>query len=355
MASLRPLPLQRLNATHAQALRRLGGQPEGLSIAGLLPGAAALHFRLTTLSLSERDALDGGRWLRLGLEWAGGRLLLDLTEAAAGAWWRASLGTEAHAALPAGWIEPALAFAVERVSARLESLGRGPLRLTSIAATAPGGRVEGFHPLWLEAALGAEQITGLLHLDSLSLLLVSSVMPAPGAASEGGRHGALPVALRLCIGQTRLEWSELRKLRPKGLVFIAEPWSSQAGELILQAPELAGRSWGLRAVMSGAQLNIIERVHLMNAPVQDDPSTGERSESLDQLPVRLSFDLGERILTLAELQALDAGSAINLDRPLQDFVTIRVNGLAVGEGQLVDMDGRLGVMVSRWSMSGLAD
>jgi flagellar motor switch/type III secretory pathway protein FliN len=34
-------------------------------------------------------------------------------------------------------------------------------------------------------------------------------------------------------------------------------------------------------------------------------------------------------------------------------VTIRVNGQAVGEGQLVDMDGRLGVMVSRLSVGGL--
>jgi type III secretion protein Q len=91
----------------------------------------------------------------------------------------------------------------------------------------------------------------------------------------------------------------------------------------------------------------------MNAPVQDDSSTGDRSDSIDQLPVCLSFDLGEKILTLAELQALDAGSAIQLDRPLQDFVTLRVNGQVVGEGQLVDMDGRLGVMVSRLSASGL--
>jgi type III secretion protein Q len=64
----------------------------------------------------------------------------------------------------------------------------------------------------------------------------------------------------------------------------------------------------------------------------------------------LSFDLGERMVTLAELQTLDAGSVLGLDRPLQDFVTIRVNGVAVGEGQLVEMDGRLGVMVSRLSI-----
>jgi type III secretion protein Q len=354
MASMRPLPLLRLNATHAQALRRLGGGLDGVSIKGLLPDAVGLTLRLSPLSLAERDALEGGGLLRMSLEWAGGRLLLDLSEAAAGAWLRAMLGSSAHAALPPGWTEPALALAVERASAALETLGRGPLRLASIAPAGAGGRVEGFHPLWLEAVLGAERVTGLLQLDSLSLLLVSSVMPAPaGSASSAGLRSDLPVPFRLGIGQTRLELAEYRKLRPGGVVFIAEPWSSQPGELILQAPEWAGRGWGLRVLLSATQLNIIERVHLMNAPVQDESSAGDLSESLAQLPVRLSFDLGEKIMTLTELQALDAGSAINLDRPLQDFVTIRVNGQAVGEGQLVDMDGRLGVMVSRLSVGGL--
>jgi type III secretion protein Q len=158
----------------------------------------------------------------------------------------------------------------------------------------------------------------------------------------------------LCIGQTRLSLAQLGALRPGGVVVIAEPFSTQPRELILLSPERAGRAWGLRAVLEAASLNILERAHPMNTETQSEAASDGLGESLSELPVKLSFDLGERTLTLAELQALDVGSALNLDRPLQDFVTLRVNGVVVGEGQLVEMEGRLGVMVSRLALGGLA-
>ena len=87
----------------------------------------------------------------------------------------------------------------------------------------------------------------------------------------------------------------------------------------------------------------------MSSSSTEESDTDTELADLNQLPIRLTFDLGERTITLGELQALDAGSALPLERPLQDFVTIRANGAIVGEGQLVEMDGRLGVMISRLS------
>jgi type III secretion protein Q len=353
MASIRPFPLHRLNATHAQALRRLGSGGRGGPIRGVLPDETPLSVRLSPVSFVERESMPSGGLLRLGLEWAGGRMLLDLSEAAGAAWLRATLGGAAFSALPPAWIEPALAHAVERISAVLEPLGRGSLRLSSITALAGESRAEGFHPLWLEVRAGQEQLNGLLQLDGLSLLLISSLMPEADQASDPLRHAEVPVRLRLGIGQTLLSLGELKTVQPRGVVFITEPWTHQPGELLLLTTEGAGRSGGLRALLSGTQLNIVERVKPMSMPAHDEATDSEEALALDRLPVRLTFDLGERILTLAELQALDAGSALSLDRPLQDFVTIRVNGVSVGEGQLVDMDGRLGVMVSRLSIGGL--
>jgi type III secretion protein Q len=349
MASIRPLPLLRLNASHAQALRRLGSQPEGFAITGLLADTAQpVVLRLSPLALSERAASVSAGLTRLTMEWAGGRLLLDLSEAAAGVWLRASLGGADYAALPADWIEPAIAHALAGISAAVETLGRGPLQLAAIGPAPADGWVDGFHPLWLEARLGAECVAGLLQLDSLSLLLLSSMMPAAGSATGPLTGSAVPMPLLLSIGQTRLAVESLRRLRPRGVVFIAEPHGEGPGELLLQTPEFNGRAWALRAALSGNSLHILERVRPMNTP--SDSASEDLSASLEQLPVRLSFDLGERMVTLAELQTLDAGSVLGLDRPLQDFVTIRVNGVAVGEGQLVEMDGRLGVMVSRLSI-----
>ncbi len=349
MASVRPLPLVRLNATHAQALRRLGSQAEGLAIPGLFADAdLSLSLRLSPLALSERASAASAGLLRLTMEWAGGRLLLDLSQAAAGVWLRASLGGAAFAALPAEWLEPVLGHALGRLSNAMESLGRGPLQLAGIAPAPAEGWIDGFHPLWLEARIGAESLTGVLQLDSLSLLLLSSMMPAAGAATGPLAGAPVPVPLLLSIGQTRLSLEQLRRLQPRGLVFIAEPHGEAPRQLLLHTPELNGRAWAMRAELSGTSLNILERARPMTNP--SDAATEDLSASLEQLPVRLSFDLGERMVTLAELQTLDTGSVLGLDRPLKDFVTIRVNGVAAGEGQLVEMDGRLGVMVSRLSL-----
>jgi type III secretion protein Q len=55
-------------------------------------------------------------------------------------------------------------------------------------------------------------------------------------------------------------------------------------------------------------------------------------------------------MTMAELEGLQPGEVLELDRPLEEAVTIRANGTAVGSGRLVDVDGRLGVQVVQLGM-----
>jgi type III secretion protein Q len=65
----------------------------------------------------------------------------------------------------------------------------------------------------------------------------------------------------------------------------------------------------------------------------------------DQIPVRLYFDLGERTITLAELKSIAPGYVFELGRELRRAVTIRVGGKKIGEGELVEIDGSIGVAV----------
>jgi len=77
-----------------------------------------------------------------------------------------------------------------------------------------------------------------------------------------------------------------------------------------------------------------------------DPSP-VAAASFDAIPVRLSFDLGEIHLTLAELRALQPGQTIRLGHPVASAVRIRANGALIGEGELIEIDGLLGVSVSQ--------
>jgi flagellar motor switch protein FliM len=58
------------------------------------------------------------------------------------------------------------------------------------------------------------------------------------------------------------------------------------------------------------------------------------------------FDLGEIAMTLGEIQTLQVGQPLTLARPLSSAVHIRVNGALIGTGDLVEIEGELGVTVA---------
>lgn len=71
------------------------------------------------------------------------------------------------------------------------------------------------------------------------------------------------------------------------------------------------------------------------------------ASSIDNIPVKLSFDLGEIELPLNQLTTITEGYTVQLDKPLAKAVTIRSQNKAIGLGDLVDIDGNIGVRVTR--------
>ena len=62
--------------------------------------------------------------------------------------------------------------------------------------------------------------------------------------------------------------------------------------------------------------------------------------------MRMTFDLGERLLSLGELRTLQVGQSFDLNRPLSGAVYVRVNGALIGMGDLVEIDGQVGVTLT---------
>jgi type III secretion protein Q len=85
----------------------------------------------------------------------------------------------------------------------------------------------------------------------------------------------------------------------------------------------------------------------------EDPQAGNPSETsptpdLGQLPVRVHVILAEKELTLAEASGLTKGTIVELDCQKTGLVMLAVNGKPLGQGQLVDIEGRLGVRILSW-------
>ena len=72
-----------------------------------------------------------------------------------------------------------------------------------------------------------------------------------------------------------------------------------------------------------------------------------RLPDIGSIPVRMEIVVAERRLALRDIQDLDEGSIIELDQVSFEPFKVKLNGREAGEGELVDIDGRLGVRIVR--------
>jgi len=71
----------------------------------------------------------------------------------------------------------------------------------------------------------------------------------------------------------------------------------------------------------------------------------EAVEMTADVPVRLVAVLGKKTLSFQELLKMKLGQVINLERPANEIVDLVANGKVVARGELVEIDGQLGVKV----------
>jgi type III secretion protein Q len=83
----------------------------------------------------------------------------------------------------------------------------------------------------------------------------------------------------------------------------------------------------------------------MGNPTEFSGPTGLQDSDLDDVPVRLVFELGRVELSLGELQRLAPGALVPLARPLDEPLDIIANGRRLGRGALVQIGDSLGVRI----------
>lgn len=71
-----------------------------------------------------------------------------------------------------------------------------------------------------------------------------------------------------------------------------------------------------------------------------------RSALIDNVDVRLETVLGHATITVAQLNALAAGSVLPLNATLSDLVEVRLNGIIVGHGELVAVGDQFAVRLT---------
>jgi type III secretion protein Q len=79
----------------------------------------------------------------------------------------------------------------------------------------------------------------------------------------------------------------------------------------------------------------------------DSSQADLKNTELDDIPVKILFELGSVELSLAEVRQLVAGALIPVPRLLDESVDISANGRRIGRGSLVRIGDNLGVRITR--------
>ncbi len=80
---------------------------------------------------------------------------------------------------------------------------------------------------------------------------------------------------------------------------------------------------------------------------QDRPVQAVMDSAIDDLPVRLVFEVGRKDVTLEELRSLGVGAPVPLDRAASSAVQIFANGRRIGAGEMVMIGDQLGVRITQ--------
>ncbi|MCF5467659.1 FliM/FliN family flagellar motor switch protein [Pseudomonas syringae] len=80
---------------------------------------------------------------------------------------------------------------------------------------------------------------------------------------------------------------------------------------------------------------------------EDEPAPHNAASDFDSLALDLTLRCGELRLTLAELRRLDAGTILEVSGIAPGYATLCHADRVLAEGELVDVDGRLGLQITR--------
>jgi type III secretion protein Q len=161
-------------------------------------------------------------------------------------------------------------------------------------------------------------------------------------------------ALPVIVGATTLPLADYRALTCGDVVRVEATRFDVTGRAILR---FAGRRLHLRWLDAQQCFEVqamSDDTPFPDRAIDDTAASATASIEPSAIPVRLSFSLGVLSLTVGKISEICAGSLLPLDRGLPPQVKIEANGLPIGAGELVDLEGKLAVEITQWPHDGAA-
>jgi flagellar motor switch/type III secretory pathway protein FliN len=259
--------------------------------------------------------------------------------------------------------EPALAaYLAARVLRRAEPLGNpdeplsatlaGLIAALAIETARRGGvatKLLGAPPVGEEALVA--QVT--LLLDGRPFLLSGYVVGAVFAARDAtlAELGDVTLRLPLVVATITLERQELAALEPGGALLLGAGASIDAagqGRGVLVAPH---SERGIGAVLHADGRLVLGEPLQARLSVESDKATPNDGETLTDVlldtPLVVRVELGSVSMSAREWARLGPGDVVETGQRIAEPVVLRIAGREVGRGELVNVDGQVGVRIQK--------
>lgn len=317
------------------------------------------------------------------IEWAGAHFKLHLSRKQCCVWLAAQLETDERIIedneFPADLYDAAMQTIINQLLDVINISQIGPANLINVGATE---KINGKNPWAYQFFITAKLAQNLIPhsiifaqiaTDQLGLMLLASFLEKLPVYENAIQENDLPISYYLTIGKTALTFHQIDYLKVGDVVLLDYCSLTSSPKIIAQA---IGISSVVHLQINDGQVMVIGVNDVENdSAVVDSENTqysvdnaqnsDENDEEqvissiktehalsvdLNRVPVNLTFDLGTITMTLAEVKKLQRGQIIETARPIDEYapVQIRANGKLIATGELVEIDKRVGVLISRW-------
>jgi flagellar motor switch/type III secretory pathway protein FliN len=209
------------------------------------------------------------------------------------------------------------------------------------------------------APLVAVTATVLVADDAFAARVVvsrSAIAPAPpptwNAAALTAAFGSAPLALPIVACTARATVAEVAALcrgdawlpgtwplrRGDGGAIVGPVWLAAPASNIAVPAELVA---GGKLVLGGQ----VDGLGMAEAEMTESVEKGELLQAVGEVPVTVRVEIGEARMAAREWAALGRGDVIALGRRIGEPVLLRVGGVPVARGDLVEIDGEVGVRI----------
>jgi type III secretion protein Q len=159
----------------------------------------------------------------------------------------------------------------------------------------------------------------------------------------------IPLEIFFEVGRTILSIKGLNDLEPYDIIVMDSDYSLCNPQIIIGSGPVAlfkgsVDSIGKIKIEENLFKNTEEKMEKIS-PADGISSKDKRTKQIDDIPVKLVFQLGETPMKFGELLRLQPGYIFALEADPKKPVTIKANGRPLGTGELVEIGDSIGVRV----------